>query len=90
MRYKKELNEKYKEDMQKEIERIKSMEIGKAVIEQNKKYLEKIESIRNEYESKFEIKNKELIEKQKALKEKENELELKNIQKAKELIKIYY
>ena len=89
MRYKKELNEKYKEDMQKEIERIKSMEIGKAVIEQNKKYLEKIESIRNEYESKFEIKNKELIEKQKALKEKENELELNNIQKAKELMQEY-
>ena len=71
-RYKKELNEKYKEDMQNEIERIKTIEVGKIIIEQNQKYLDNIEKIRNEYETKFEIKNKELTEKQKMLKEKEN------------------
>ena len=71
-RYKKELNEKYKEDMQNEIERIKTIEVGKIIIEQNQKYLDNIEKIRKEYETKFEIKNKELTEKQKMLKEKEN------------------
>ena len=88
-RYKKELNEKYKEDMQNEIERIKTIEVGKIIIEQNQKYLDNIEKIRKEYETKFEIKNKELTEKQKILKEKENKLQQEFIEKTKELISQY-
>ena len=88
-RYKKELNEKYKEDMQNEIDRIKTMEIGKVIIEQNHKYLEKIEKIRKEYEEKYEIKNNELNQKIKVLKEKENKLQTEYVKKTKELISQY-
>ena len=88
-RYKKELNEKYKEDMQNEIDRIKTMEVGKVIIEQNHKYLEKIEKIRKEYEEKYEIKNNELNQKIKALKEKENKLQTEYVEKTKELISQY-
>ena len=88
-RYKKELNEKYKEDMQNEIDRIKTMEVGKVIIEQNHKYLEKIEKIRKEYEEKYEIKNNELNQKIKVLKEKENKLQTEYVEKTKELISQY-
>ena len=88
-RFKRELNEKYNEDLQGEIERIKTMETGKVIIEQNQKYLEKIEKIRNEYENKYELKVKEMNEKQKALKEKENKLEMEMIEKTKELLSQY-
>ena len=88
-RYKKELDEKYKEDIGKEIEQIKSMEVGKVIIEQNQKYLEKIEKIRNEYENKYELKSKEFAEKQKLLKDKENKLQMETIEKTKELFSQY-
>ena len=88
-RFKRELYEKYNEDLQNEIERIKTMETGKVIIEQNQKYLEKIEKIRNEYENKYELKVKEMNEKQKALKEKENKLEMEMIEKTKELLSQY-
>ena len=88
-RYKKELNEKYKEDMQNEIERIKTMEVGKVMIEQNQKFLEKIEKVRKEYEEKYEIKNNELSQKIKDLKEKENKLQTEYVEKTKELMTQY-
>ena len=88
-RYKKELNEKYKEDIQNEIEHIKTMEVGKVMIEQNQKFLEKIEKVRKEYEDAYEIKNNELSQKIKDLKEKENNLKNEYIQKEKELILEY-
>ena len=88
-RYKKELNEKYKEDIQNEIELIKTMEVGKVMIEQNQKFLEKIEKVRKEYEDAYEIKNNELSQKIKDLKEKENNLKNEYIQKEKELILEY-
>ena len=88
-RYKKELDEKYREDLNKEIERIKTMEVSKGIIEQNQKYLEKIEKIRDEYENKYELKYKELTEKQKNLKEKENKLQMDYIETTKELISNY-
>ena len=88
-RFKRELDEKYKEDLQNEIERIKTMETGKVIFEQNQKFLEKIEKIRNEYETKYEIKIKEINEQQKALKEKENKLEMETIEKTKELLSQY-
>ena len=88
-RFKRELNEKYKEDIENEIERIRTMEVGKVIFEQNQKYLEKIEKIRNEYENKYELKIKELNKKQKDLKEKENKLEMETIEKTKELISQY-
>ena len=88
-RFKRELNEKYKEDIEKEIERIRSMEVGKVIIEQNQKYLERIEKIKYEYENKYELKIKELDKKRKELKEKENKIEMETIGKTKELISQY-
>jgi hypothetical protein len=87
--YKNELEKKYKEELKNEIERIKLIEVGKIIIEENKKYLEKIEAIRNEYESKYELKNNELIQKEKDIKEKKNHLENDYEEKTKELIKQY-
>ena len=88
-RFKRELSEKYKEDIKNEIERIRSMEVGKVIIEQNQKYLERIEKIKYEYENKYELKIKELDKKRKELKEKENKIEMETIGKTKELISQY-
>ena len=88
-RYKKELDEKYKEDLEREIENIKTMEISKIIIEQSQKYLERIEAIRNEYENKYELINKEMNEKKKELKEKENNFKKETIEKTKELFSQY-
>ena len=88
-RFKRELNEKYKEDIENEIEGIRSMEVGKVIIEQNQKYLERIEKIKYEYENKYELKIKELDKKRKELKEKENKIEMETIGKTKELISQY-
>ena len=84
--YKNELEKKYKEELQNEIERIKSIEIGKVIIEENQKYLEKIENIRNEYESNYELKLKELNEKEKELKEKGNSIQDEYREKTRELM----
>ena len=87
--YKNELEKKYKEELKNEIERIKNIEIGNINIEENKKYLDKIEEIRNEYETNYEIKNKELSKKEKELKEKVNNIEDSYIEKTKELNQKY-
>ena len=86
MKYKNELEKKYKEDLQNEIERIKSVEIGKVIIEENKKYLEKIENIRNEYEYNYQLKLKELNEKEKEIKEKGNSIQDEYKEKTRELM----
>ena len=89
LEYKNNLDKKYKEDLKNEIERIKTVEIGKILIEENKKYLEKIEDIRNEYENNYQLKFLELNEKEKKLKEKDNNLEDKYREKTKELMEQY-
>ena len=86
MKYKNELEKKYKEDLQNEIERIKSVEIGKVIIEENKKYLEKIENIRNEYEYNYQLKLKELNDKEKEIKEKGNSIQDEYKEKTRELM----
>ena len=70
IKYKNDLENKYKEDLKNEIARIKSVEISKVLLEENQKYLEKIEKMRNEYESHYELKYKELNDKEKEIKEK--------------------
>ena len=87
--YKRELEDKYKEDLKNEIERIKAVEIGKIIIEENQKYLEKIEAIRMEYENKYDLKNKELNQKEKEIKEKQNILDNKYEENRKELLENY-
>ena len=88
-RYKKELEDKYKEELKNEIQRIKTIEVSNVLIEENKKYLEKIEAIRNEYENNYEIKNNDLMKREKKLKDKQNKLEDKYEEEKKELIEKY-
>ena len=88
-RYKNELDRKYKDDLKNEIERIKTVEVGKVIIQENQKYLEKIEDIRNELESKYELKLKELNEKEKEIKNKGNSLQDEYREKTKELMEEY-
>ena len=90
IQYKKELEKKYKEDLKNEIERIKSVEISKILIEENQKYLNKIEAIRNEYEDNYSLKIKELDEKEKILNDKKNNLDEEYIEKTKELVEKYH
>ena len=85
-KYKKELEDKYKEELKNEKLRIKTIEVSNVLIEENKKYLEKIEAIRNEYENNYENKNKDLIKRENELKKKQNELEAKYEEERKELI----
>ena len=89
LKYKNDLEKKYQEDLKNEIERIKTVEIGKIIIEENKKYLEKIELIRNEYENNYQLKFLELNEKEKKIKQKDNNLEDKYREKTKELLEKY-
>ena len=88
-RYKKELEDKYREELKNEIQRIKTIEVSNILIEENKKYLEKIEAIRNEYENNYEIKNNDLTKKENDLKEKQNKLEDKYEEERKELNEKY-
>ena len=88
-RYKKELEDKYKEELKNEITRIKTIEVSNVIIEENNKYLEKIEAIRNEYEKNYEIKNMDLTKREKELKEKQNKLEDKIEEERKELNEKY-
>ena len=89
LQYKNDLEKKYKEDLKNEIERIKTVEIGKILIEENKKYLDKIEDIRNEYEKNYQLNLVELNQKEKELKEKVNKIEDNYREKTKELFEEY-
>ena len=89
IQYKKELENQYKEDLKNEIERIKSVEVSKILIEENQKYQNKIESIRNEYETNYLLKLKELNEKEKIINDKKSDLEDVYITKNRELIENY-
>ena len=53
---KEELDNKYKEDLKNEMERFKNIELNNMRTEENKKYVEKIEQIRQEYDNKYEKK----------------------------------
>ena len=88
-KYKKELEDKYKEELKNEIQRIKTIEVSNVLIEENRKYLKKIEAIRNEYENNYEIKIKDLIKRENELKEKQNKLEDKYEEERKELNEKY-
>ena len=81
LEYKEECDNKYKEDLQSEMERFKSIEISKMKLDENKNYVEKIEKIREEYESIYEKKNEEIQNMKKLLEEKEKMLEKQQDQK---------
>ena len=75
LEYKEECDNKYKEDLQSEMERFKNIEISKMKLDENKNYVEKIEKIREEYDSIYERKNEEIQNMKKLLEEKEKMLE---------------
>ena len=75
LEYKEECDNKYKEDLKNEMERFKNIELNNMRMEENKKYLEKIEKIRQEYETIYEKKYEEIKNMKKILDEKEIMLE---------------
>ena len=75
LEYKEECDNKYKEDLKNEMERFKNIELNNMRMEENKKYLEKIEKIRQEYETIYEKKYEEIKNMKKILNEKEIMLE---------------
>ena len=72
---KEECENKYKENLKNEIERFKTIELSNMRLEENKKYIEKIEKIREEYENIYEKKYEEIKNMKKILDEKEKMLE---------------
>ena len=75
LEYKEECDNKYKEDLKNEIERFKNIELSNMRMEENKKYIEKIEQIRQEYETVYEKKYEEIKNMKKILDEKEKMIE---------------
>ena len=75
LEYKEECDNKYKEELKNEMERFKNIELNNMRMEENKKYLEKIEKIRQEYETIYEKKYEEIKNMKKILDEKEIMLE---------------
>ena len=75
LEYKEECGNKYKEDLKNEIERFKNIELSNMRMEENKKYIEKIEQIRQEYEIVYEKKYEEIKNMKKILDEKEKMIE---------------
>ena len=75
LEYKEECDKKYEENLKNEIERFKNIELCNMRLEENEKYRKEIESIREEYEKKYEKKYYEIKKMRNILKEKESNLE---------------
>ena len=75
LEYQEDCDKRYEENLKNEIERFKNIELCNMRVEENKKYCNKIESIREEYEKEYEIKYKELEKMKSNLKEREINLE---------------
>ena len=52
-KYKEELDEKYEQDLKNEMERFKTTELAQMRIDENKKYLMRIEKLRKEYQEEY-------------------------------------
>lgn len=77
LKYSRELEAKYKSDLDREILRLKEIELSNIRIEENKKYLKKLEDIRNEYEEEY-------TKKYEYLRKRENDFSIKISNKEKE------
>ena len=75
LEYKEECDKRYEENLKNEIERFKNIELCNIRVEENKKYCDQLESLREEYEKKYEIKYEEIKKMKNYLKEKELNLE---------------
>ncbi len=73
-KYKEEMEERYEIELKNEIERFKTVELSQMRIEENKKYLKRIENLREEYQEEFNKKYEILKNMKKELQEKELKL----------------
>ena len=73
-KYKEEMDLRYETDLKNEIERFKTVELSQLRIEENKKYLKRIENLREEYQEEFNKKYEILKNMKKELQEKELKL----------------
>ena len=73
-KYKEEMDLRYETDLKNEIERFKTVELSQMRIEENKKYLKRIENLREEYQEEFNKKYEILKNMKKELQEKELKL----------------
>ena len=83
IKYKAEVEQRYKQDLENQMKRFKDIEMSQMRIEENKKYLAKIEKLRDEYE-------KEFKEKYELLKQKEIDMNKRIESKEKEIDTITY
>ena len=72
--YKEELDKKYEQDLKNEIERFKTVELSKMRIDENQKYLKRIEKLREEYQIEYNKKYEEIKKLEKNIREKELKL----------------
>jgi len=78
LKYSRELEAKYKTDLDREILHLKEIELSSIRIEENKKYLKKLEEIRNEYEEEY-------TQKYENFRKRESDFSLKISNKEKEM-----
>ena len=75
LEYQKECDKRYEENLKNEIERFKNIELCNLRNDENKKYKDKIEEIRKEYQTDYDKKYEEIKKMKNDLKERENNLE---------------
>ena len=73
-KYKKELDERYEIELKNEIERFKTVELSQMRIEENKKYLKRIEKLKEVYQDEFNKKYEEIKKLKNELQERETNL----------------
>lgn len=74
-KYKDELDKRYQDDFKNEVERFKTVELSQMRIDENKKYISKLEKMREDYKEEYTKKFDDLKKIQKELEEKELKLQ---------------
>ena len=74
VKYKEELDSRYETELKNEIERFKTVELSQMRIEENKKYLMRIEKLRDEYQEEYNRKYEEIKKLKKELQERESNI----------------
>ena len=85
LEYQKDCEKRYEENLKNEIERFKKTELDKLILDENKKHLDQIESIRQEYQSEYDKKYEEIEKMKNHLRQKEANLEKEYEKKVREL-----
>ena len=74
VKYKEELDSRYETELKNEIDRFKTVELSQMRIEENKKYLMRIEKLRDEYQEEYNRKYEEIKKLKKELQERESNI----------------